>query len=347
MSSIATIGFFDGVHRGHQFVLCRLLAEAQRCGMTPLVVTFREHPLRVLRPDKAPALLSDFEERLNLIRANGIENIEVLDFSEVQPLTAAAFMQLLHRHYDVSRLLMGYDHRFGCDRLTDAAAYIAAGKEANIEVSFLEAANLQQLAVSSQQSARVETVNEPSPSTFNFQLSTSLGGGAGEAVVSSTKIRKLIQEGSIEQANYLLGHPYMLCGKVVEGNMIGRRLGFPTANLDVFRSGKVIPANGVYEVTVSDISNQISAISDFERSNLTAKRSNSETVFRGVMNIGNNPTVGNHDCTCEVHLLDFTGDLYGKTLSVALVRRIREERHFDSLDSLRQQIAEDVASLRS
>ena len=208
MRRIATIGFFDGAHKGHQFLFEHLRQEADQRGLTPLIVTFRQHPRVLLQSDYVPQLLTTAEERLALLGAYG--EVLMLPFEEIQSLTAAEFMTLLRDRYEVSVLLMGYDHRFGADRLHRPQDYRRIGEALGIEVLTM--------------SEYVE----------------------GELHVSSTEIRLALENGNIAVANELLGRPYSLSGTVVHGKAFGRTIGFPTANIQPTDPHKIIPKTGVY-----------------------------------------------------------------------------------------------------
>ncbi len=208
MRRIATIGFFDGAHKGHQFLFEHLRQEADQRGLTPLIVTFRQHPRVLLQSDYVPQLLTTAEERQALLSAYG--EVLMLPFEEIQSLTAAEFMTLLRDRYEVSVLLMGYDHRFGADRLHRPQDYRRIGETLGIEVLTM--------------SEYVE----------------------GELHVSSTEIRLALENGNIAVANELLGRPYSLSGTVVHGKAFGRTIGFPTANIQPTDPHKIIPKTGVY-----------------------------------------------------------------------------------------------------
>ena len=208
MKRIATIGFFDGVHKGHQYLFEHLRAEATERGLEPLIISFDTHPRAVLQDDYIPQLLTTLDERTTLLRAYG--EVLILPFAAIQALTAAEFMTRLRDEYEVSALLMGYDHRFGSDRLKHPQDYRRVGAETGIEVltlgEFIE----------------------------------------GEWHVSSTEIRAALENGNIAVANELLGRPYSLRGEVVHGKGIGRTIGFPTANIVPQDPHKIIPQPGVY-----------------------------------------------------------------------------------------------------
>ena len=212
MKRIATIGFFDGVHKGHRFLFEHLRSLADERGLEPLIITFAEHPRTALQSDYVPALLTSLEEREKQLRAYG--EVQILPFADIQPLTAAEFMELLKTRYEVVALLMGYDHRFGSDRLKHPQDYRRIGEKLGIEVITLG-----------------EFID-------------------GEWHVSSTEIRQALETGNIVVANELLGHQYCLRGKVVHGNALGRTIGFPTANIEPLDSHKIIPKSGVYVALV-------------------------------------------------------------------------------------------------
>jgi len=212
VSRIATIGFFDGVHKGHRYLFAQLKQTGIARGLQPLIVTFAEHPRTVLQSDYMPQLLTSRDERRALLSAYG--EVLMLPFAEIQPLTAAQFMEKMHNEYEVEVLLMGYDHRFGSDRPKHPQDYRHIGERCGIEVL---------------------TMNEFVD---------------GELHVSSTEIRSALENGNIAVANDLIGRPYSLKGEVVHGKGLGRQLGFPTANIQPFDPNKVIPKAGVYAVTV-------------------------------------------------------------------------------------------------
>lgn len=212
MSRIATIGFFDGVHTGHRFLFAQLCSEGKARGLDPLIITFDTHPRTVLQSDFVPQLLTSFAERKALLDSYG--EVLVLPFEKIRPLTAEGFLRFLHDSFGVSVLLMGYDHRFGSDKLRKASDYRKVGEECGVEVLTMR-----------------EFMN-------------------GEWHVSSTEIRLALQNGNIAVANELLGRPWSLRGNVVHGNGLGRTLGFPTANIRPDDPYKIIPKAGVYAVEV-------------------------------------------------------------------------------------------------
>lgn len=212
LKRIATIGFFDGVHKGHRYLFKQLDRLAAERGLEPFIVTFEQHPRMVLQSDYVPQLLSTADERRALLSAFG--EVLMLPFDEIHMLTAVQFMEMLHTQYEVSVLLMGYDHRFGSDRLKRPQDYRRIGEQVGIEVL---------------------TMNEFTE---------------GEWHVSSTEIRSALENGNIAVANDLLGRPYSLRGTVVHGKGLGRTIGFPTANIQPADEHTIIPQTGVYAVQV-------------------------------------------------------------------------------------------------
>ena len=213
MKKIATIGFFDGVHKGHQYLFDHLRELAAYKGLTPLIVTFDRHPRSILQADYMPQLLTTSDERLALLRQQ-VSDVLVLDFAQIQALTAAEFMTYLRDEQNVAVLLMGYDHQFGSDRLHRPQDYRRLGEQLGVEVI---------------------TMGEYAE---------------GEWHVSSTEIRQALETGNVAVANELLGRPYELSGIVVHGKGIGRTIGFPTANIEPECAEKMVPQAGVYIVKV-------------------------------------------------------------------------------------------------
>lgn len=285
---VASIGFFDGVHRGHLCLIEQLRDEAGRRGIGSLLVTFDRHPRTVLSPSQVPPLLTTLEEKERLLRETGVSEIAILPFTlELSRLSAREFMeQVLRRELGVEVLILGYDHAFGHGggSLDD---YVRWGRETGIEV--VRAHELSSL------------------------------------MVSSSKCRRLIEEGDVRGAAEMLGRFYTLSGEVVRGFHVGHELGFPTANLQV-DAEKVMPRNGAYAVWAT--------LADGERRG-------------GMLNIGTRPTIGNGETTSvEVNLLDYDGNLYDQRLTVEFVARLRDERRFDSRSELMSQLALDETAAR-
>ncbi len=284
--TVATIGFFDGVHRGHQFLLQELRNHAERCKLKSLVVSFNNSPLATLRPEKSVKLLTTPHEKTALFTQAEIDNCLLLDFDKnLSQLTAREFLTWLNKNYGVQKLLVGYDHRFGSDGISSLSDYQALGNELGIDIL---------------PCARFDSKEE----------------------ISSSAIRNYVGEGNIEQANRLLGYHYAIEGVVVQGQQIGRKIGFPTANL-LTNSEKLIPKNGVYAVEIN----------------------HNTQIYKGLLNIGMRPTVKGNCRTIEVHLLDFEGDLYDERLTLHIEKRLRDEYKFASLDELKYQIEKDISAI--
>jgi riboflavin kinase/FMN adenylyltransferase len=281
---VVAVGNFDGVHRGHQKILERVCRRAQERGGTPLVLTFDPHPPRVVRPDKAPPLLMTPAQKLAALERSGIAGVAVVRFttevSQWDPdrFVHAVLLDWLH----VAEVWVGANFLFGRDRMGN--------------VTLLR-------ALSAQHGFRVEKID---PVRYK------------EFVVSSTRIRRLVSEGRVDEGAALLGRHYTLEGTVVRGASRGLGLGFPTANLDT--ENELLPPHGVY-VTVVLLDGHI---------------------LPAVSNVGQRPTFGHLGrTTVETHIFDFEGDLYGRQLQVAFVQRLRDERTFATVEALREQIAAD------
>ena len=308
---IATTGFFDGVHTGHRLVIERLVSLAHARGDESLIVTFWPHPRAVLQDGaRELRLLTSLEEKKALLTALGVDRIEVLDFTRAfASLTAEQYLRdVLRDRFGVTTLLMGYDNRLGSDRLT-ASSLAPLAQSIGIELIELPA-----LSLHDGPSFRAES----KPDHLSFRAESR------NLEVSSTKIRRALQDGRIEDATSMLGYGYSLTGVVVAGNRMGRTIGFPTANLRPYEPLKLIPARGVYAVEAE----------------VLGKR------YRGMTDIGTRPTVGGTIPTIETHILDFDEDIYGLPLTITFLRRLRDEIHFPSLDALRQQLERDRAACR-
>lgn len=283
---VATIGFFDGVHRGHRFLIDELKGIAAERGLASAVITFAAHPRTVLQPGFHPNLLNTPEEKLSRLESTGIDHCIVLDFSlELSRLSAEEFItQILKERLNIKVLLIGYDHRFGHDRTDGFEEYVAYGAACGIEVI------------------------KSSP----FE--------AGEVTISSSYIRDRLLDGQIEEAAKLLSYPYSLTGHIVDGYKVGRKLGFPTANIEVDNPDKIIPAIGVYAVWVY--------VED-ER-------------HKGMLYIGDRPTLQNgNQITMEVNILNFDRNIYNNQITVEFISYIRGDYKFNSLEELKDQLVID------
>jgi len=284
---VATIGCFDGVHRGHQLLLRQVKAEASREHAPSLVVTFDRLPRELFDNSFRPQLLTTLAEKKALLHRMGIDMIAVLPFTrQLAGLTAKEFMQqILQEQLHVKTLITGYDNRFGHNRSEGFDDYKAYGGAMGMTVMRGE---------------EVRFADSDRP-------------------VSSSAIRQLLTEGQVALAAEALTRPYQLTGRVVSGEHIGHRLGFPTANLQPEDSRKLIPAAGAYAVWAETGGKRLPAM----------------------MNIGTRPTFQGHHLTIEVHILGEVGDLYGAMLKVEFIDRLRAERQFESQEALIRQLEED------
>ena len=305
MNRVATIGFFDGVHLGHQFVIRQVAEEARKRGLEALVVTFDCPPREVVTGKKCH-LLTTLDEKKRLILAAGADRCEILPFTpDFAALSAKKFMlEILKNRLRVEVLMLGYDNHFGHrdpDHPETFDDYQRYGREMGIEVLKMPPF----------------TTHHPSPITHHSSPITQ----------NSTFLRHALREGDISLAAELLGRPYSITGLVVHGRGEGHRIGFPTANLAPESVETILPKSGVYAVKVRSKG---------------VKESGSK-VFSGMMNIGMRPTYNGTTLSLEVHLFDFDGDLYGQTLTIDFLRRIRDEQPFESPEALRKQLEKDKA----
>ncbi|MDR0733194.1 MAG: bifunctional riboflavin kinase/FAD synthetase [Dysgonamonadaceae bacterium] len=285
----ATIGFFDGVHKGHRFLIEQLKELAADEGLPAAVITFRQHPQSLVQAGYKPALLNTPDEKLSLLSGLGIDICYLSDFTkELSQLGAQEFISgVLCRKLGVRQLLIGYDHRFGKNRAESFAHYVAYGRDCGLKV--------------------VQAKELP---------------GFAEHV-GSTFIRNLLAEGRMEEANRLLTYNYSLEGGVAEGNKLGREIGFPTANLDINDKNKIIPKDGVYAAWVHAGTEK----------------------YKGMVYIGKRPTVlAGGERRIEAHILDFSGDLYGKMLRLEFVNFLREDQTFKDLSGLKKQLCIDMGN---
>ena len=287
VSSVLTVGTFDGVHRGHQAILSFLCRRAKALNGAPTVLTFDPHPRSVVRNADVP-LLTTIDERARVLEQLGIARMVVLPFTkELAQYDPEAYVrEVLWETIGLQTIAVGYDHRFGRDRGGDVALLRKMGED------------------------RGFTVEEIPPQSED------------DAVISSTRIRTQIgEEGAVGEAAQLLGRRYTLTGVVEEGDQRGRTIGFPTANIRVQDARSCVPEKGVYATRVHG-----------------GALAGPQT---GMCNIGVRPTFDGTTPTIEVHLLDFSGDLYGEMLCVEFVQRLRDEVKFDSVDALKAQLSED------
>lgn len=280
-----TIGTFDGVHIGHRKILERLINNAKVLELKATVLTFFPHPRMVLQKDVSIKLLNTIDEKIKILEELGIDYLIIHPFTkEFSRLTATQFVRdILVNDLKTKKIIIGYDHRFGRNRNANINDLMAFGNAMDFEVEEISAQEVDDVSV------------------------------------SSTKIRKALEEGDVKTANMYLGYNYMLTGSIVKGKGLGRKLNFPTANLSIQEEYKLIPKNGVYVVS-----------SVLE----------GHTVY-GMMNIGFNPTVEGKIKSIEINFFDIDLDLYGKKIQIDIIDRIRDEKKFNSLEGLQAQLKKD------
>ena len=278
-----TVGVFDGVHRGHQALISQL--SSLHSHLFPLVVTLTSHPSFVLGRRQSEYWLDDPEEHLRLLFAAGARYVVVLPFTaEVAQLSACAMARLLFEHLNMRALLLGYDSRFGSKQNDDFD-------------------HLPLLA-----------------SELGFSLHRGEPYQVEGSPISSSRIRETLERGAVDETSALLGRPFAVTGAVQHGRGVGHTLGFPTANIDLSQTRKMLPKEGVYAVKIS--------------------------THVGMANLGAAPTFGIDRPTLEVHLLDFHGDLYGQTVNVEFLHRLRDIEHFSTPEALQQQLQKDLEQTR-
>ncbi|MBC2844119.1 bifunctional riboflavin kinase/FAD synthetase [Winogradskyella flava] len=284
-SKIITIGTFDGVHIGHQKILNRVVNLAQIHGYTSAVLTLFPHPRMVLQNEHSIKLLNTIDERIELLKSYGIENVIVKEFTkEFADLSAKDYVKhILVDELKTKQIVIGYDHHFGKNR------------EANIS-------DLKQFA-----------------KRYDFEVEEISAQDIENVTVSSTKIRKALDNGEVDLANSYLGYNYFITGEVIKGKGLGRTIEFPTANIHIKESYKLIPNDGVYVV----------------KSNIEG------SIVYGMMNIGTNPTVDGKERSIEVYFLDFNQNIYNKVLKIEFLKRLRSEQKFMNIAALKAQLKKD------
>lgn len=285
--TVLTIGTFDGVHAGHQKIIERLVSTAKMGEMESAILTFFPHPRMVLQKESDIKLIHTIEERRQILKCSGIDHLIIHPFThQFSRLTALEFVRdILVNKLKAKKIIIGYDHRFGRNRTADIRTLKKFGEQFDFEVEEISQQEVEDVAV------------------------------------SSTKIRSALLNGRVEKANSYLQHPFTLTGIVVKGRGLGRDFGYPTANLKIEESYKLIPKNGVYVVR---------AMID-------------EIQYFGMMNIGTNPTVGGNEITIETYFFLLNKDLYGSKLQIEILTRIRDEKKFESVEALKIAMKQDEA----
>ncbi len=287
--AVITIGSFDGVHTGHLQIIDQMVKEALSIGGTPVVITFHPHPKQVVGNNSEPLMvLNTREEKYQLLGQAGIDHIIEIPFTPAFALqTAEEYIKnFLVDKFHPHTIIIGYDHKFGNNREGDYKLLEARASE------------------------------------YQFRVQEIPGFVLSNITISSTKIRKALLSGDIDTAASFLGYDYFFSGKVVKGNQLGRTLGFPTANIAINEQEKLIPANGVYAVTIKGIKGK--------------------PLLKGMMNIGTRPTVDNSSTVIiEVNIFDFDEDIYGEQLTVHIKKYLRPEEKFNGLETLKKAIQRD------
>ena len=291
ITSVLTIGTFDGVHIGHQKIIDRLNQIKTDKNNCSVILTFFPHPRIVLNHGNDFKMLNTIEEKIQLLDKFGLDHLIIKPFTkEFSRLTALEFVRdILVNQLHLSQLVIGYDHQFGKNREGDFEQLKKYGELYQFGVEEIPVQEIKNIAV------------------------------------SSTKIREAVEKGNIEKANSYLGYSYLLTGKIVKGEGLGRKINYPTINLNIEENYKLIPKIGVYIV----------------------KTKVKGSIVFGIMNIGFRPTLDGKHQTIEIHLLDFDGDLYGNKMQIKVLKRLRAEQKFDSIESLTRQIQKDEKIART
>jgi riboflavin kinase/FMN adenylyltransferase len=285
LPSVATIGFFDGVHRGHRFLINQVKEVAAQDGLCSSLITFPVHPRQVMQSTYRPQLLSSPQEKLELLETTEVDYCILLPFThELSLLSAKEFMRMLRDQFNIRTLVIGYDHRFGHNRSEGFEDYCRYGEELDIYI------------------VRARAYKDR------------------EDKISSSVIRQLLKEGNVSRAAQFLGYNYYLDGTVVDGYKVGRKIGFPTANLKVDCPDKLIPSEGVYAVYVY----------------VEGRK------WAGMLNIGHRPTINNGtDLSIEVNILNFSDNIYHKEMRMEFVKYLRPEEKYDTVEALIAQMHKD------
>ena len=283
--SILTIGTFDGVHIGHNKILKRLIQDSKKNNLSSLVMTFFPHPRMILNKSHEIKMIDTIDEKINLLEKTGLDNLIIHPFdNNFSKIRAKEFVEeILVKKLKIKEIIIGYDHKFGKDREASVEDLKKFGKDYMFTVKEIPAQEIDSIAI------------------------------------SSTKIRNAILNGEIEKCNKFLGRNFILTGKVVYGDGLGKKIDFPTANIEIKETYKIIPKNGVYLVKTKINSN----------------------IYFGMMNIGVRPTVGGRNKSLEIHFFKFEDNIYNKTISIEIINKIRDEEKFSSIEKLKIQLEKD------
>lgn len=374
---VATIGFFDGVHRGHRYLINKVMETAHAHAQQSMVITFDRHPREVLQSDYQPQMLTTLNTKLRLLHETGVDRVEVLHFTrQLAALSARQFMaQVLKERLGVTTLVIGYDHRFGHNRAEGFDDYVRYGKELGIEVVQNSELTVHidrycpPASVSSEAPFASSSKNSKAPSSEESKAPSSEVPNASSEVaspveessfkarsfagkwgmhVSSSAIRRLLKEGDVGTADLFLDRPHTITGCVTHGFAEGRKMGFPTANLDTTGYPLLIPANGVYGVWVK-IGYADAVMGKCEATALAGLTpempiptiDDLDGWLPAMLNIGTRPTFDGSTTTIEANIFNFNDDIYGQPMTIAFFFRLRNEQRFDSVEALEEQLHKD------
>jgi riboflavin kinase / FMN adenylyltransferase len=287
--AVVTVGTFDGVHLGHRQIIDLMRYEAALVNGETIIITFHPHPRQIIQPERSNIyLLNSLSEKIDLIEKLGIDHLIVIPFTDnFAGISAEDYISdFLVKNFHPATIIIGYDHKFGKNRSGD--------------YHLLEEKSL----------------------LYKYQLKEIPVQMLQNSTISSTRIREALHQGDVKTANDFLGYRYFLSGLVIEGNKLGRTIGFPTANLQVQNEDKLIPSDGVYAVSI--VSNDWADGKKY-----------------GMMNIGMRPTVNGTSRTIEVNIFDFDKDIYGKSITISFIQHLRDEIKFDGIESLKAQLTKD------
>ncbi|KYH35788.1 riboflavin biosynthesis protein RibF [Clostridium tepidiprofundi DSM 19306] len=278
-----TLGSFDGFHLGHLELINKTNELSNKLGCKSMIFTFKNHPLSIINKSKTPKIILNDEEKIEIVNNTGIDILNLANFNEdFMKMYPSEFIHKLVYHYNVKGLVVGFNYKFGYKNEGDIELLRILSKKLNFKLTVIPPIKL------------------------------------GDDIISSSRIRRLISDGNIKEANLLLGRYFMLSGNVIEGKKIGRTIGFPTINLD-YDDKYIIPANGVY-YTNTEINNNF---------------------YKSITNIGFNPTVNGKNLSIETNVLDFNKEIYGEKVKIYFIERIRDEKKFDSIEQLSLQLRID------
>lgn len=287
INAVITIGTFDGVHLGHQKIIEQVLTESEASGGESVLITFNPHPRKIVQPEKSLMQLTTMDERIELLKQQGINNMVIVPFTkEFSQQTALQYIQhFLVEKFHPAKIIIGYDHKFGNNREGDFRLLEEYADEFSYSVKEIDEELIQ------------------------------------DAIISSTKIREALLNGNVQLAQSYLGYDYFFKGVVIEGNKLGRTIGYPTANLQMENPDKLVPGEGVYAVT--------------------CQLEGETRMLKGMMNIGTRPTVDGLNRMIEVNIFDFDEEIYGRHLKVWLKHYMRSEIKFSGIEALKEQLNKD------